>query len=218
MTIASAVVAIAALLFTVGSFWWIQARRGKLLSFPPSTFAGCLEADSAVIRLPLSIFNDGAVPIVVTDLRLRLVPLKGDTLLLHCRSFRKSVQPVANDVEDFAHPWCVPGRAVVSKHVEFASLASPASLLAGTPVTAIVDCQRDQDHEWIELLQFELHIEIMAHIGRYITYSNQEHAWQLGLREEAAVAFKALRTQIAQAMRDSRDGENSARPADEQPH
>lgn len=121
MALASIFIALAAVLFTIGSFWWIHARRGSLRSFPPQTFAGYLQQDSAAIRLPLSIFNTGAVPIVVTDLRLRLEPTQGDELLMHCRTFRRSLTPEADDVEDFAHPWSVPGRTVVSKHVEFAS-------------------------------------------------------------------------------------------------
>ena len=30
-------IAILALLFTIGSFWWLQARQGRLRSYPPNT-------------------------------------------------------------------------------------------------------------------------------------------------------------------------------------
>jgi len=196
MALASLFIALAALLFTVGSFWWIHARRGKLQSFPPQTFAGYLQRDSAAIRLPLSILNTGAVPIVVTDLRLRLEPIEGDELLMHCRTFRRSLTPEADDVDDFAHPWTVPGRTVVSKHLEFASTSDPDSILSGAPVNAVIEGLTDRQTTWTTLLRFPLHVEIMAHIGRYITYSNQEHVWQPNLRSDAAKAHSKLRAEI----------------------
>lgn len=196
MTIASVIIAVAALLFTITSFWWIHARRGKLRAFPPRSFSGYLNVDSAGIRLPLSIFNDGAIPIVVTDLRLRLQPTTGPELLMHSRSFRRSLRPEADDVLDFAHPWCVPGRAVVSQHVEFASIVGPGSLLDGQPVKAVLDGTLGQNDDWTTLAEFPLHTEIMAHPASYITYSNQEHVWEPGLREEAAAAHTDLKRQI----------------------
>lgn len=196
MAIASVVIALTALLFTIGSFWWIHARRGRLQGFPPKTFAGFLQRESATIRLPLSIFNMGAVPIVVTDLRLRLEPNEGDELLLHCRTFRRSLRPETDDVDDFAHPWSVPGRTVASKHVEFASTSDPESILTGTPANAILEVLTDHDTRWTTLLRFPLHVEIMEHTGRYITYSNQQHVWQPNLREQAAEAHSKLRVEI----------------------
>lgn len=179
------------------SFWWIQARRGRLRAFRPNSFSGYLKAGTAAIRLPPPVFNSGAVPIVITDLRLWLRPPEGHPLLLHCRSFRKSLRPETEDIEDFAYPWCIPGRTVIAKHVEFASLAPPQSLLSGAPVIAVIEALQDQEDVWRQLLSFELHVEIMAHTGRYITYSNQPHVWQAGLRELAVAAFAQLRAEIA---------------------
>ncbi len=47
------VVAILALLFTVGSFWWIQARRGRLQTFPPLSYAGAFTEQEVIVSLPL---------------------------------------------------------------------------------------------------------------------------------------------------------------------
>ncbi|MDP9383491.1 MAG: hypothetical protein M3Q29_25770, partial [Chloroflexota bacterium] len=147
-------------------------------------------------HIPLSIFNSGAVPIVVTDLRLRMQPSTGDELLMHLKTFRATLRPGPDDVEDFTHPYSVPGRAVVAQHVEFVSLVGPAPLLSGDPATAVVEALLDHKETWTELGRFPLHVEIMAYTGSYITYSNQPHAWQPGLPQKAAAALKKLRKEM----------------------
>ena len=64
------VVAACALLFTVASFWWLNARRGRLRSFEPHSFAAYYTPALALIRVPVIFYNNGAAPIVVQDLRL----------------------------------------------------------------------------------------------------------------------------------------------------
>lgn len=196
MIVASLVIAAAALLFTVASFWWLQARRGRLSCFPVQTFSGFLAADSAVLRIPLTIFNSGAVPIVVADLRLRMRTPEAEDLLMHFRSFRKSLLPESGDVHDFAHPFSIPGRDVVARHVEFASLVGPASLVSGNSAVAVVEALLDHDDQWIELGRFPVHVEIMAHTGTYVTYSNRAHVWPPGLAEQAAASFTKLRRKM----------------------
>jgi hypothetical protein len=204
VAIASVVVAIAALIFSVASFWWIQARRGKLTSFPPQTFSGHLSIDSSTIRLPLSIFNNGAAPIITTDLRLRLRTPNNEEILMGAQTIRRSLKPESDDVDDFMHPICIPGRAVVSKHIEFESRVPPQKLLLGTPVTAIVEGMQDHGSEWIELVSFTLHVEIMADPACYITYSNQEHVWPPNLQEKAVSSHKQLLARIESQGRDNR--------------
>ncbi len=194
MPLASVVVATAALAFTVMSFWWLQARRGRLTCFPVQTFSGYLHQDSAALRIPLSIFNSGAVPLVVTDLRLRLLPPVGEDVRMHFRTVRRSVRPGEDDVEDFAHPYSVAGRSVDTRMAEFAMHVSPAPLLCGQAVVAVVEAQVGHRTTWVELGRFPVHVETMAHPEAYITYSNQRHVWPAGIVEEAAAAQqKALR-------------------------
>ncbi len=193
VTLASVVIATAALAFTIVSFWWLQARRGRLTCFPVQTFSGYLHQDSAALRLPLSIFNSGAVPLVVTDLRLRLLPPVGEDVPMHFRTVRRSVRPGEDDVLDFAHPFSVAGRSVDTRIVEFAMHVSPAPLLCGLPVVAVVEAQVGHRTRWVELGRFPLHVETMAHPENYITYSNQQHVWPPGIVQEAATAQQELR-------------------------
>jgi hypothetical protein len=55
MALASLIISISALLFTVTSFWWLQARRGRLTCFPVQTFSGYLKRDGVALRMPLSL-------------------------------------------------------------------------------------------------------------------------------------------------------------------
>jgi hypothetical protein len=195
MALASFIISSSALLFTVASFWWLQARRGRLTCFPVQTFSGYLKRDGAALRISLSIFNSGAVPLVVTDLRLRLLPPAGDEVRMHFRTLRRSVRTDSDDVEDFAHAYSVRGRSVDTRMVEFAMNATPALLLSGHPVVAAVEAQIGHREEWAELGRFPMHVETMAHPGNYITYSNQEHVWPEGIVAEAAVEHRKLRQQ-----------------------
>ncbi len=60
-----------ALLFTFGSFWWINARPGRLRSHEHNTFA----ASEKFPRIPFMLYSSGPQPCVVRDLRISLPPL-----------------------------------------------------------------------------------------------------------------------------------------------
>ena len=66
----SVAIASLALLFTVGSFWWLNARQGRLKSYEPQSFAACRIPDKLRLLFPLVLYNSGATPIVVQDMRL----------------------------------------------------------------------------------------------------------------------------------------------------
>jgi hypothetical protein len=199
MAVVSLVVACAALLFTVGSFWWLQARRGALTCYPVQSFSGYLAADRAALRLPLALFNNGAVPFVVTDLRLRLDPEGRDRVVMHFRTTRTALRPASDDVVDFAHPFCVPGRSVVQLYIEFATSDPPSELLWAAPVQATVEARLGHDDEWRRLGGMPLHIAGMARPGSYIAYSNRDDVWHSQLVEEAAAAHAELRRRIGGA-------------------
>jgi hypothetical protein len=211
MVITSVLIASFALAFTVASFWWIQARRGKLRSFPTHTFSGRLSADSAVIRLPVAVFNNGAKPIVVIEFQLRLQADDGREYKMYARTFRNSIMPSSDDIDDFPFPVCIPGRAMDSKFVEFYSGTPPEPLLSGTPVKATLEGLLDGSDRWTELVSFSLHVEIMASTGNYIAYSNHKPTWPAEVVERSSVAFDNLRSIIARA----RENEALAQPSSE---
>lgn len=161
------------------------------------TFSGYLQPGSVVLRIALSVYNSGARARVVGDLRMLLQSPDGGEFSMFYKTLRASLRTASDDVEDFAHSYGVAPRSVDTRMVEFGSLSGPtASLLSGEPVTAVVQALVDHSGRWVELGRFPLHVEVMAHPGNYITYANQEQAWPAGIREEAVVAFRALRQRI----------------------
>jgi len=108
VTLAAVTVAALALLFTVASFWWIQVRRGRLVSYEPQTYSGYIMGGGFRLRLPLTIYNTGATTLVVIDLRLSFVEQDVTAPVI---TFRRSVKAMTGDVEDYAHPFAVPGRS-----------------------------------------------------------------------------------------------------------
>ncbi|MHA5055071.1 hypothetical protein, partial [Streptomyces sp. SD15] len=67
---AAGFLSVCALLFTIASFWWLNARQGCLRSWEPHSFAAIASGSVVRLRLPLVVHNTGVKPIVVQDLRL----------------------------------------------------------------------------------------------------------------------------------------------------
>jgi hypothetical protein len=58
------------------SFWWLNARRGRLVAAPPGAFALAARPKGILLRLPLAIYNTGARALVVSNLRCRFPNLE----------------------------------------------------------------------------------------------------------------------------------------------
>jgi hypothetical protein len=165
VTLAAVTVAALALLFTVASFWWIQVRRGRLVSYEPQTYSGYIMGGGFRLRLPLTIYNTGATTLVVIDLRLSFVEQDVTAPVI---TFRRSVKAMTGDVEDYAHPFAVPGRSAVTRFVEFGT-----KHWAPDPDTWYrlrVEARTGDDGEWSELLEFELSSPEKEKAGVYIAY------------------------------------------------
>jgi hypothetical protein len=162
---ASVAVALLALAFTIGSFWWIWVRRGHLEAYEPQTYAGYLMGDSFRLRLPLTVYNTGARTLVATDMRAVFVD-HGVTVPVI--TFRHSIKPLSGDVADFAHPYPVAGRQSVSKFVEFGRkdwAPNPA-----TEYRVRVEVRTGDDGAWSELVTVNLTSPDPATASSYIAY------------------------------------------------
>jgi hypothetical protein len=113
----SLIISIVALLFTIGSFWWINARRGKLRSFEPLSFAAMIRTDNSVFRFPLVLYNNGAKPIVVQNLRMRF-PKETGVSVFGWRTMRSEVEPHAGEETYLPAGFSVPGRTAEQVFVE----------------------------------------------------------------------------------------------------
>jgi hypothetical protein len=69
---AATTVAVSALIFTVGSFWWMNARRGHLkIVGNPRSFAISLGNGRLMLNVPLAFYNTGPTPVWAINLWLR---------------------------------------------------------------------------------------------------------------------------------------------------
>lgn len=186
------VISICALAFTVSSFWWINARPGRLRVTAPRVFSCYVRADKSSLRFPVTLYNTGAVPLVVADLRLRLSSA-GTEVVAASKTFRKSVSPEQDDFLDFPHPYVVTGRSVVITFVEFA--VEPAVMATGQRADVTVEALFD-GHGWKRVGAFELRTDTVTDPGVYISYSNDPAHWRPEQLDRAEVALAAVRATL----------------------
>jgi hypothetical protein len=150
----SLVLAGLALLFTIGSFWWIQVRRGRLRGYTSHGYTGAFAPTKHVLILPLVVHNPAPAPLVVTDLRLRIEAPRGTTrtnvaappMNLKWTASHRTVYP-ENSSREYAAPFVVDGRKAVEKFIEF-QIESPATLLDDGPYDATVQALVEPERRW----------------------------------------------------------------------
>lgn len=193
------VVAILALLFTVTSFWWIQARRGRLQTFPPLSYAGAFTEQDVIVSLPLVLHNTGPAPIVVLDFRLRIDKTEQQfastegggqhperallPFYLSWRGVQMQLEP-AGELRGERHgerhmpsPFPVEGRRAVERFIEFGR-KRPALVPVNGPYMATVEVKLAHRPSWHPLLSFALHTELAEDDrDQYLARSNDPE-WQ----------------------------------------
>jgi hypothetical protein len=166
----SLVIACLALTFTIGSFWWLNARQGRLMSFEPHSFAACVTPQLSRFRFPLVLYNTGAKPIIIQNMRLWF-PEKGHTILPWITT-RSQLRPERDDVRDFLAAFSIPGRTAQQTFIEF---GVPFPFPSGVPAVdyqAQVDVKLGHHQGWSHLITFTLRATRIMDPDHYITYSN----------------------------------------------
>ncbi|AOT05774.1 hypothetical protein [Arthrobacter sp. U41] len=153
------------------------------------TFSGYWNKSRLVLRLPVILFNSGARPRVITALRLVTTDDKGKRIVLECHSFRKTIDPTSEDMEDMAHAYAIPARQVVTKHAHFAVDSLPVFNQA-EPASFQVQALVDDSTNWRKVGDVMVHVEII-YTSSYITYSNNPGVWPANLQDDAA-GYRAL--------------------------
>lgn len=181
----SVAIASLALLFTVGSFWWLNARRGRLKSYEPQSFAACRTPDKLRLLFPLVLYNRGATPIVVQDMRLTFPEESHWKAPLPWTTTRSQLPP-SSDGWTFPAVFSIAGRTAQQMFIEF-----------GGPFPIVTPLARDyririevkvvHRKRWIQLVTFTLRAAHVTDPERYITYSNSAH----DLTEETVRESKA---------------------------
>jgi hypothetical protein len=167
-------IATLALLFTVASFWWLQARQGRLRSYPPHSFAFYRIPNKVRLRFPLVLYNTGPKPIVVQDMRLSFPQQPGVTPI-PWRTSRSQLMPEKGDGIQLPAVFSVPGRQAQQHFIEFGiDVDNPLSgidLSAGEYLVQ-VEVLLGHRKRWKRLVSFPLGAKDLELPSPYIAYSN----------------------------------------------
>lgn len=168
---AASVVSVSALVFTVASFWWINARQGHLETWEPHSFAAICHGSIIRLRLPLVFHNTGAKPIVVHDLMLSFPDEPASHLPLLWKSSPSRLQPGPDEEPKLPAGFVVAGREAQQLFIEF---EAPFSGLVPEARDYKVRIQVRVGHRkgWRSLLTFTLRTTNISYPDRYTVYNN----------------------------------------------
>ncbi len=162
-------VAVLALFFTVASFWWINARRGRLQVGRPGAYAF---ANRVRLRLPLAFYNSGARALIVTDLQAVLVDDPEQPPLRWIATISQ-LRPESANERDFATPFSVPGRGTQELVIELGHNHGWSPELGSRHRMRLQARLHDRGDDWQTLAEFDWYAPPPgAELGRYITYRN----------------------------------------------
>ncbi|MBX9396353.1 hypothetical protein K4749_22850 [Streptomyces sp. TRM72054] len=190
-----AFVASLALFFTVGSFWWLNARQGRLRTYEPHSFAAAANEQVTLLRLPLVMLNTGAKPIVVQDLRLRFPDEPGALLPLPWRTSRSKLMPKSDDGHALPAVFAVEGRKAEQMFIEFGA-PFPGFVPEARDYRVVIETRLGHRKGWRPLLTFTWRAARMTFPDRYITYSNSPDDLTAKQKAQADAALKALAAKI----------------------
>lgn len=168
---AASVVSVSALVFTVASFWWLNARQGRLETWEPHSFAAICHGSMVRLRLPLVLHNTGAKPIVVQDLMLSFPDEPASHLPLLWTSSPSRLQPGPDEEPKLPAGFVVGGREAKQLFIEF---EAPFTGLVPEARDYKVRIQARVGHRkgWRSLLTFTLRTTNIIFPDRYTVYNN----------------------------------------------
>lgn len=166
-------VAVMALVFTVGAFWWLNARRGSITATHPRAYAFGGSGAQLRLRLPLALFNTGARALIVVDLRIALDSEPGRPELRWV-TIRDRLRPEPDDGFAFATPFSIVGRGTREVIAEFEpgpTVNWPAP--AGVKHRLRLEAQIHPKDKWVQLAAFDLWAPSPDARGQYLAHRNE---------------------------------------------
>ena len=153
-------ISVTTLLFTVGTFWWNNWRRGTLRAGIPRTFGAHQDAKTVRVLLPVAISNTGAIPIVVTALRLKIG--EHSPVTLAWQATRPSMRLRGDETFEYAANFIVPGRASIVKCCEFVKRlpqdGQTVALQEGHN-SVTLEALWEGRPQWVQIGEFELFVD-----------------------------------------------------------
>ncbi|AYN37786.1 hypothetical protein D9753_01030 [Streptomyces dangxiongensis] len=160
-----------ALVFTVASFWWLNARQGRLKAWEPHSFAAIVRCSTARLRLPLVLHNTGPKPIVVQDLILTFPHEPASHLPLLWVSSPSRLQPGPDGEAKLPAGFVVAGREARQLFIEFEAPFS-GFLPEARDYKAQIQVRVGHRKGWRPLLMFTLRAANILDPDRYTVYNN----------------------------------------------
>ncbi|MFD9097731.1 hypothetical protein [Streptomyces collinus] len=165
------VVSTCALLFTVASFWWLNARQGRLKAWEPHSYAAIIQTSMARLRLPLVLHNTGPKPIVVQDLILTFPDEPASHLPLLWVSSPSRLQPGPDEEAKLPAGFVVGGREAQQVFLEFEAPFS-GFLPEARDYKAQIQVRVGHRKGWRPLLTFTLRAANILDPDHYTVYDN----------------------------------------------
>lgn len=192
------VVGACALAFTILAFWWLNARQGKLRSYAPHSFAAAVQDTTLLLlRFPLVLFNAGAKPIIVQDLRLVFPKKPQSVLALPWRRSSQQLKPASEDVGVLPAVFAVSGRAAREAFIEFGG-PFPGFKLEAKDYPVRIEAVLGHKKGWQAILDFTLRAGHIAFPEQFLAYSNSPGDLTEEDRAKAAVALASLMSRLSQ--------------------
>jgi len=173
------VVTIAALGFTIASFWYLNARAGKLEIVGEPRSYSFAAADKLILNLPLVFTNARPAATVAINVRL-CIDAAGFPSTVPFVATHEGVKP-AKETRRMATSLVIQGRETRVVCCEF--ISAPFVVTVDGPVEVAVTVEayvltgwwRWRNAEWRSLLTFPLRLSEQAvqQRGGYLTYDNQ---------------------------------------------
>ncbi|GGW60485.1 hypothetical protein [Streptomyces xantholiticus] len=107
------------LVFTVATFWWLNAGQDRLRSFAPQSLAAAAPQHLTVLRLPIVFYKTGAKPIIVQDLQIRFLGELDPALPWSWRNSWPQLRPMEDDKASMPAVFAVAGRSTEQLFIEF---------------------------------------------------------------------------------------------------
>jgi hypothetical protein len=143
---------------------------GQFQSFEPHTFAAVITPQLIRLRLPLVFYNTGTEPIVVQNLRLRILD-ESEALPLMWVATRSQIKPESNDGHAFPVIFSIAGRATHQIIAEFGA-PSVGFALEARDYSVRIEVKITRNEQWESLVTFILRAGRIAHPDNFITYDN----------------------------------------------
>lgn len=185
-------IAISALLFTILSFWWLNARKGQIRGHQPAAYTAAVAQDQVfLLRLPLTFYNSGARTRVIHGIRL-VIDTDSPTVL-RWEHLSKHLHSEEDDFLDFPGPLAIDGRRALQIFPQFTG-----HFAGGLPeprnYTARVEILLDNSEKWTCTATIILRFWHIHTLKFETTYSNSREECEPNEKERARakmIAFAA---------------------------